>query len=40
MSDAERKIGSLFGNFEVKPKVLESKVGQREEFFNLSDGFK
>jgi len=24
----------------VKPKVLESKVGNRDQFFNLSDGFK
>lgn len=25
---------------QVKPKILESKVGQRDEFFNLSSGFK
>ena len=40
MSDAEKKIGSVFVDFEVKPKVLESKICLRDEFFNLSDGFK
>jgi hypothetical protein len=24
----------------VKPKLLESNISKREEFFNLSDGFK
>ena len=27
-------------DFNVKPKILESKISQREDFFNLSDGFK
>ena len=26
--------------FNVKPKILESKLASREEFFGLSDGFK
>ena len=25
---------------EVKPRVLESRISQNDEFFNLSDGFK
>lgn len=25
---------------EVKPRVLESRISQNEDFFNLSDGFK
>jgi len=33
-------MGSTFVNFDVKPKILESKISQREDFFNLSDGFK
>jgi len=27
-------------NFDVKPKILESKVSTKTDFFNLSDGFK
>jgi len=33
-------MGSTFVEFDVKPKILESKISQREDFFNLSDGFK
>jgi len=33
-------MGSTFVDFEVKPKILESKICGRDEFFNLSDGFK
>ena len=33
-------MGSTFVEFDVKPKLLESKISQREDFFNLSDGFK
>ena len=33
-------MGSTFVEFNVKPKILESKISQREDFFNLSDGFK
>jgi len=25
---------------EIKPRVLESRISQNEDFFNLSDGFK
>jgi len=27
-------------DLEVKPQILESRISQNEEFFNLSDGFK
>lgn len=33
-------MGSTFVEFDVKPKILESKISQKEDFFNLSDGFK
>jgi hypothetical protein len=33
-------MGSTFVEFDVKPKILESKISTREDFFNLSDGFK
>lgn len=33
-------MGATFMDFNVKPKVLESKISQRDDFFNLSDGFK
>ena len=39
-SETEKKMGSTFVDFNVKPKILESKISQREDFFNLSDGFK
>ena len=35
-----RKEGQDFNNLDVRPKILESKLCQREDFFNLSDGFK
>ena len=40
MNPLERKIGASFNDFDVRPKILESKISQREDFFNLSDGFK
>lgn len=40
MSDVEKKMGQTFIDFDVKPKILESKIAQRDDFFNLSDGFK
>ena len=40
MSDTEKKLGSTLNDFNVKPKILESKISQREDFFALSDGFK
>lgn len=39
-TEIEKKMGSTFMDFNVKPKILESKISQREDFFNLSDGFK
>jgi hypothetical protein len=33
-------MGSTFTEFNVKPKILESKISQSNDFFNLSDGFK
>ena len=39
-TDTEKKMGTTFMDFNVKPKILESKISQREDFFNLSDGFK
>ena len=40
ISETEKKMGSTFIDFEVKPKILESKICGRDEFFNLSNGFK
>ena len=39
-TETEKKMGSTFTDFNVKPKILESKISQRDDFFNLSDGFK
>jgi hypothetical protein len=33
-------MGSTINDFNVKPKLLESKISKRNEFFELSDGFK
>ena len=33
-------MGSTLNDFNVKPKILESKVSQQQEFYELSDGFK
>lgn len=40
MNPVERRMGSTFTDFDVRPKILESKISQRDDFFNLSDGFK
>mgnify|MGYP001491938684 CR=1 FL=1 len=40
MNPTERRMGSTFTDFDVRPKILESKISQRDDFFNLSDGFK
>lgn len=40
MSDMEKKLGSTMNDFDVKPKILEGKIGSRNEFMGLSDGFK
>lgn len=39
-TETEKQMGTTFMDFNVKPKILESKISQREDFFNLSDGFK
>ena len=33
-------MGTTFNDFNVKPKILESKVSQQQDFYDLSDGFK
>ena len=40
LNPLERKIGASFNDFDVRPKILESKIAQNDDFFNLSDGFK
>lgn len=39
-NEFEKRLGSTVTNFDVKPKILESKVSTKTDFFNLSDGFK
>jgi len=34
------RLGSSIADFNVKPKVLESKISTRQDFAMLSDGFK
>ena len=36
----EEKLGATLHHFNVKPKILESKLAVRDEFAGLSDGFK
>lgn len=36
----EARLGSSIADFNVKPKVLESKISTRQDFAMLSDGFK
>jgi hypothetical protein len=38
--DVEQKLGSSIADFNVKPKLLESKISTRQDFAMLSDGFK
>lgn len=38
--DTEKQLGSTMADFNVKPKLLESKVSARQDFAMLSDGFK
>jgi len=40
LNETEKKLGGSITNFNVKPKILESKVSTKTDFFNLSDGFK
>ena len=39
LNDAEKQLGSTVADFNVKPKLLESKVSTRQDFAMLSDGF-
>jgi hypothetical protein len=40
MSETEKRMGQTMNNFDVKPKLLESKIRSKTDFFNISDGFK
>ena len=40
IEDTEKQLGSTMADFNVKPKLLESKVSTRQDFAMLSDGFK
>ena len=40
MNETEKKLGQTLNNFDVKPKLLESKIRCNTDFFNISDGFK
>ena len=40
MNATEKRLGQTLNNFDVKPKLLESKIRSNTEFFNISDGFK
>ena len=39
-TEGEKYLGKRFVDFNVKPKILESKVSTQTQFFGLSDGFK
>ena len=40
LNPLEKKLGASFNDFDVRPKILESRIAQHDDFFNLSDGFK
>lgn len=40
LNETEKRLGSTMNNFNVKPKLLESKIRSNSDFFNISDGFK
>ena len=40
LSETEKFLGSTLNNFDVKPKLLETKLRSNSDFFNISDGFK
>lgn len=40
MNQNERRLGQTFTNFNMKPLVLEKKIGDSQEFMNMSVGFK
>ena len=39
-NEVEARLGSSVADFNVKPKLLESKISTRQDFAMLSDGFK
>ena len=39
-NEIEARLGSSIADFNVKPKLLESKISTRQDFAMLSDGFK
>lgn len=39
-NEVEQKLGTTLADFNVKPKLLESKISTRQDFAMLSDGFK
>ena len=39
-NEVEARLGSSIADFNVKPKLLESKISTRQDFAMLSDGFK
>jgi hypothetical protein len=40
LNETEKRLGQTLNNFDVKPKLLESKIRSNTDFFNISDGFK
>jgi len=40
MTEAERKMGSTFTAFNIKPYILETKLSSTTDFMKMSDGFK
>ena len=40
MNETERKLGSTFTNFNVRPAILETRLSSANDFMQLSDGFK
>lgn len=40
IEDTEKQLGTTVGDFNVKPKLLESRVSVKQDFAMLSDGFK
>ena len=40
MSPVEKKLGATFMDFNVKPVLLETRIGNKSDFMGMSDGFK
>lgn len=38
--DRKHKLGQTFAGFNMKPLVLEKKMGETTDFMNMSNGFK